>query len=293
VNQITGSTLSNVNTKEPTPRSLRQPQGAGYGTASALRLRTAINPLEAEQGKLGVETAHYRDLLKQNVITQDEFNAHQVITSKRLRLRPKHEAGRHRRPGDVGRDDQPRLPVERRGHRSGAWSIPVHDLGPAGRPDRSDFRQLQVQHCRLSRVRREVAWKPNLANERHHYRSVAAAAAVAALALQYDKLQVSSQRALIGAGERTGTTVSDLNKFTEQNSGISGTGLSNKEARALGEDLTKTGEIVVSQLHGMSDAVVGFSNQTGQSMEDARKAFVGFARSQERLGRTSQDLRCL
>lgn len=103
------------------------------------------------------------------------------------------------------------------------------------------------------------------------------AAGAAAAALQFDRLQVSSQRALGGAGAATGTTVSDLNQFTSQNSAIIGTGLSNKEARALGEDFTRTGEIVISRLHGMSDAVVGFSNQTGRSMEDARKAMVEFA----------------
>lgn len=106
--------------------------------------------------------------------------------------------------------------------------------------------------------------------------TVALGAAAAALALQYDKVQVSSQRALIGAGARTGTTVSDLNSFTSQNSGISGTGLSNKEARALGEDFTKTGEIVINRLHGMSDAVVGFANQTGKSVTEASKEFVKF-----------------
>ncbi len=102
-------------------------------------------------------------------------------------------------------------------------------------------------------------------------------AAAAALAVQYDKVQVSSQRAISGAGERTGTTVSDLNKFTEQNSGLAGTGLSNKEARELGESFTATGEIVVSRLHGMSDAVVGFANQTGKSIGDAKKDMVDFA----------------
>ncbi len=108
--------------------------------------------------------------------------------------------------------------------------------------------------------------------------TVALTAAAAALAVQRDKVQTSSQRALIGAGDRTGTTVSDLNQFTQQNSGgISGTGLSNKEARALGEDFTKTGEIVISRLHGMSDAVVGFANQTGKSIDEARKDIVGFA----------------
>jgi len=102
--------------------------------------------------------------------------------------------------------------------------------------------------------------------------------AAGAAALQMDRLQVSSQRALSGAGQRTGTTVSDLNAFTSQNaSRLSGAGLSTKEARDFGEDLTRTGEIVISRLRGMSDAVVGFSNQTGKSMDEARKAMVGFA----------------
>ncbi|AMN42068.1 phage tail length tape measure family protein [Rhodoplanes sp. Z2-YC6860] len=106
---------------------------------------------------------------------------------------------------------------------------------------------------------------------------VALTTATAAAALQYDKLQTSSQRALIGAGQRSGTTISDLNQFTSQNSGLSGSGLSSKEARELGEDFTRTGDIVISRLHGMSDAVVGFANQTGSSIEEARKAMVAFA----------------
>ncbi len=107
--------------------------------------------------------------------------------------------------------------------------------------------------------------------------TVALTAAALALANAYDKVQVSSQRALIGAGAKTGTTVGDLNSFTSQNSGISGTGLSEKEARALGEGLTNTGEIVISQLRGMSNAVVGFANQTGKSVTDVSKEFEKLA----------------
>jgi hypothetical protein len=109
--------------------------------------------------------------------------------------------------------------------------------------------------------------------------SIAAVAALgvaaAAAAVQFDRMQVSSQRAVSGAGARSGTSVSDLNQFTSQNS--SAFGLSSKEARGFAEDLTQTGEIVVSRLHGMSDAVVGFANQTGKSIEEARKEFIGFA----------------
>lgn len=106
--------------------------------------------------------------------------------------------------------------------------------------------------------------------------TAALAAGAAYLALQYDKVQVSSQRAISGAGARTGTTVSDLNDFVGKNASVSTTGLSDKEVRSLGEAFTATGEIVVSRLHGMSDAVVGFANQTGKSVTEASKEFVQF-----------------
>lgn len=101
--------------------------------------------------------------------------------------------------------------------------------------------------------------------------------AAATAALQYDKLQTSSQRAIQGAGARTGTSIEDINRFTNQNSSSIGLGISSKDARALAEDFTRTGEVVISRLHGMSDAVLGFANQTGKSIDDVRKDFVGFA----------------
>jgi hypothetical protein len=106
---------------------------------------------------------------------------------------------------------------------------------------------------------------------------VALGVAAAVTANQYDKMQVSAQRAISGSGQRTGTSVSDINAFTSQNSSLSGTSLSSKEARGLAEDFTKTGEIVISRLHGMSDAVVGFANQSGKSIDEARKDIVSFA----------------
>jgi hypothetical protein len=106
--------------------------------------------------------------------------------------------------------------------------------------------------------------------------TVALGAAAAAAAIQYDKLQVSSQRAVSGAGARTGTTTSDINAFVDKNtpSAFSGATLSQKESRALAEGLTQTGDIVISKLQSMSAAVVGFSNQTGQSMDESVKAFA-------------------
>lgn len=107
---------------------------------------------------------------------------------------------------------------------------------------------------------------------------VALGAATVATALQFDKLQTSSQRAITGAGARTGTNTTDINNFVTQNSGsFSAPGLTEKEARSLAEAFTSTGEIVISRLHGMGEAVVGFANQTGSSFADAKKVFVGFA----------------
>ncbi len=99
-------------------------------------------------------------------------------------------------------------------------------------------------------------------------------AAAAYVALEYDKVQVSSRRAIGGAGARTGTTADDLNAFTKQNS--SPLGMSADEARALGEGLTRTGAITVSQVHNMNEAVVGFANQTKTSVDAAAKEFEKF-----------------
>ncbi len=102
----------------------------------------------------------------------------------------------------------------------------------------------------------------------------AATAGALALANSYDKAAVSSQRAIGGAGARTGTSPGDLNQFAKSNS--SPLGLSLDEARGLGEALTQTGDITVSQLHNMNEAVVGFANQTKTSVSDAIKEFEKF-----------------
>ncbi len=104
--------------------------------------------------------------------------------------------------------------------------------------------------------------------------AVALGAAAAYAAEQWDKAQVSSQRAISGAGARTGTSVGDLNQFAKSNS--SAFGLSYDDARTLGEGLTRTGGIVVGQLHNMNDAVVGFANQAGKSVSDVIKDFEKF-----------------
>jgi hypothetical protein len=104
--------------------------------------------------------------------------------------------------------------------------------------------------------------------------TAALAAGAAYLALQYDKVQVSSQRALLGAGERTGTTIGDLNNFASKNS--SSSTLSSDAARKLGEDFTASGNIAIGQLQRVDIAVAGFATQTGKSVGDAVKDFERF-----------------
>lgn len=102
-------------------------------------------------------------------------------------------------------------------------------------------------------------------------------AAVLYAANQFDKLQVSAQRAVSGVGARSGTTVADINAFVERSSGVSGTKLSGAEARELANAMTATGKIVVGELDNMSDAVVGFANKTGKSTKEVRDLMVQFA----------------
>lgn len=277
LNQITGTQTANLG-KDYAAQFEAAAHSQDVMAASALKLRTAINPLEAEQGRLAAELKSYKQALDAGKISQGEYAAAQAMAGKRLgdfaqNLRTAGTAGR------VMSGEMTNLGFQ------------LNDVVTGLALGQSPFMILAQQGGQITQIfanskssiadfaSSSIAWFRSLITPVTV--TVAAvgalAAAAVAAALQMDRLQVSSQRAISGAGQRTGTTVSDLNKFTEQNSSTFGAGLSTKEARALGEDFTKTGEIVISRLHGMSDAVLGFANQTGQSMDDARKAMVGFA----------------
>ncbi|WP_439399088.1 phage tail length tape measure family protein [Bradyrhizobium sp. PMVTL-01] len=94
-----------------------------------------------------------------------------------------------------------------------------------------------------------------------------------AMSVAAERAQKAASLSLIGAGARSGTTIADQNNFVAQNSSDL---VTQKEMRALAEAATATGEITISQLHNMGDAMAGFATKTGVSMDDARKATLGF-----------------
>ncbi len=248
--------------------------------ASINRLRTAINPLETEQGKLGTQMANYRVLLQQGRITQTEYTAAQDMAAQSL---AKYggaavEAG-HAHAG-FSTQAQSAFHAARGFAEQLLVGIPITQ---AAASEMNHLTYAATGAGGLSGAFKEVAGfiggliTPTTAA----IASVAAlTAAAVALAAAYDKVNVSSQLAISGAGARTGTTVTDINSFVQKNSGSFGTngtsGLSEKEARELAEAYTKSGEIVVGQLTGMSNAVVGFANKSGKSVSEAIKVFEEF-----------------
>jgi phage-related minor tail protein len=79
-------------------------------------------------------------------------------------------------------------------------------------------------------------------------------------------------RALTGIGARTGETVQSINKFSSDNA--SATGLSVTQARNIALEFTKTGNIAVSGLKGVGEAIHGYSVLTGKDATDATKEFA-------------------
>lgn len=76
-------------------------------------------------------------------------------------------------------------------------------------------------------------------------------------------------RALIGIGRRTGETSASIGKFSSEAS--SAFGLSVAEARNAAIEFTKTGNISVSALKGVGEAVHGYSILTGKDAKEATK----------------------
>lgn len=79
-------------------------------------------------------------------------------------------------------------------------------------------------------------------------------------------------RALTGIGGRTGETYQSINKFAAENASL--TGLSVAQTRDIALEFTKTGNIAVSGLKGVGEAVRGFSVLTGQDATAATKTFA-------------------
>jgi hypothetical protein len=247
--------------------------------ASINRLRAAMNPLEVEQGKVAAQMNVYRQALQEGKISQAEYAAAQEMGAASLR----------RYQGGVID-----LADAHKGLNSQGQAA-LHSM-------RSMFEQLamgapitQALTAQMNHLTYAASGEGGIVGAFKQAGGVLASmitpttaitAAVVALgaaalyaANAMDKLKVSSQRAISGAGQRTGTSVEDINKFVAQTASASGgTGPSEAESRKLAEGLTKDGEIVISRLHDMSTAVTGFANQTGKSVDEAVKAFIEFGK---------------
>jgi phage-related minor tail protein len=88
----------------------------------------------------------------------------------------------------------------------------------------------------------------------------------------WDEASSEVNRALAGIGRATGTTAADIANFTKQNA--TAAGLSVSEARQAALELTKTGEVSIASLHGVGDAIKGYSLLTGTDATDSTKAFA-------------------
>lgn len=99
-----------------------------------------------------------------------------------------------------------------------------------------------------------------------------AAAAVLYLGNSWQKASGEVDRALTGIGERTGTTTADIANFTKANA--SATGLSVSQARDVALEFTKTGNVAISGLKGVGDAIQGYALLTGKDASEATKTFA-------------------
>lgn len=79
------------------------------------------------------------------------------------------------------------------------------------------------------------------------------------------------ERALAGIGQRTGETVKSVSQFSRENASL--TGLSVTQARTAALELVKTGNIAVSNLRGLGDAIHGYAVMTGTDAKKATEAF--------------------
>lgn len=79
-------------------------------------------------------------------------------------------------------------------------------------------------------------------------------------------------RAIAGVGARTGETAQSITKFASDNASASG--LSVAATRNIALEFSKTGNIAVSSLKGVGDAVHGYALLTGKDATEATKAFA-------------------
>lgn len=98
------------------------------------------------------------------------------------------------------------------------------------------------------------------------------AAGVIYLGNSWSEAAAEVNLALIGIGQRTGTTAADVNAFVKANS--SAAGLSVAEARNAALEFTKTGNVTIANLKNVGEAIRGYSVLTGKDAAEATKTFT-------------------
>lgn len=237
-------------------------------TESVNKLRASMRPLEVEQGKLGQEMVYYRGLLKSGAITSDEFAEKQAQLGKRLsdvsqNLKMAGTAGR------VMSGEMTNLGFQLNDVVTGLalGQSPFMILGQQGGQIVQIFANSKSSIADFAKS--SVGWFSSLFTAgRVAFGGVAAAVGTAVFAMHdFAESQRAAGQALIGVGERTGTTTKQINEFAKANA--TATGLSVDQARDLAIEFTKTGNISIAGLKGLGDAVHGYSILTGKDAKEA------------------------
>ncbi|WLB14833.1 phage tail length tape measure family protein (plasmid) [Bradyrhizobium elkanii] len=241
--------------------------------ASASRLRAAINPLEAEQARLAAELQEYKKALDAGYISTDHYSAAQSMAGKRLsdfehNLKTAGSAGR------VMSGELANLGFQLNDVITGlslGQSIPMIVAQQGGQV----VQIFQTSKASVSELASSAvsAFGSMFTAGRLAFGGIAAAVGTVVYAnASYIQSQREVAQSLIGIGAKTQTTAGQINDFAKQNA--SALGLSIDQARNLGIEFTKTGNISVAGLKDVGEAVHGFAILTGQSVDDASKAFA-------------------
>lgn len=270
VNQGQGFNPASANTATYAAQFEAAAHAQDMMAASATKLRAAINPLEAEQGRLASEMKVYKQALDAGKISEAEFSAAHAMAGKRLsdfaqNLKVAGTAGR------VMSGEMTNLGFQLNDVVTGLalGQSPFMILGQQGGQIVQIFANSKSSIADFAKS--SVGWFTSLFTVgRFAFGGVAAAVGTAVFAMhEFAESQRLAGQALIGVGQRTGTTVAQINEFAKANATV--TGLSVDQARDLAVEFTKTGNISIAGLKGLGDAVHGYSILTGKDATEATK----------------------
>ncbi|WLA80279.1 phage tail length tape measure family protein [Bradyrhizobium elkanii] len=241
--------------------------------ASAKKLQAAINPLEAEQARLAAELSDYKKALDAGYISTDHYSAAQTMAGKRLgdfaqNLKTAGTAGR------VMSGELANLGFQLNDVVTGlalGQSIPMIVAQQGGQV----VQIFQTSKASIGELASSAvsSFSSIFTAGRLAFGGIATAVGAVVYAnTSYIQSQREVTQSLIGIGAKTQTTAGQINDFAKANA--SATGLSVDQARNVAVEFTKTGNIAVAGIKGVGDAIHGFSILTGQSVDDASKAFA-------------------